>query len=65
MPFIGIPASTMTNWINNRLPGPEDADLHGMVLWGKHAGFLMHWQGVRSGEYWAHSSAWQGSAGDE
>lgn len=55
----------MTNWINNRLPGPEDADLHGMVLWGKHAGFLMHWQGVRSGEYWAHSSAWQGSAGDE
>lgn len=48
-----------TIWINDRLPTAKDADLHGMVLWGKQAGFLMHWQGVRTHEYWAHTSAWK------
>lgn len=49
----------MAVWINDKLPNAEDGDLHGMVLWGKQAGFLMHWQGVRVGEYWAHASAWK------
>jgi hypothetical protein len=49
----------MSIWINNRLPTLEDADLHGIVRWGKnHAGMLMHWKGVRSNEFWSHSSAW-------
>lgn len=48
----------MSIWINSRLPGEKDADIHGMVLWGKQAGFLMPWQGVREHEYWSHSSAW-------
>jgi hypothetical protein len=48
----------MANWTNNRPPIEDDADLHGMVLWGKQAGLLMHWSGVRAGEHWAHSSAW-------
>jgi hypothetical protein len=53
---------TMTVWINNRKPDKVDGDIHGMVLWGKQDGLLMDWRGVRAGEYWAHSSAWQQSA---
>jgi hypothetical protein len=45
-------------WFNDRLPTQQDGDLHGMVLWGKQAGLLMSWQGVRPHEWWAHSSAW-------
>lgn len=49
----------MSTWINNRLPVLDDADLQGMVRWGKnHPGMLMDWRGVRLGEYWSHSSAW-------
>jgi hypothetical protein len=55
--ILRLPA--MALWINNRLPTQDDADLQGMILWGKHDGFLMNWRGVRSGEYWAHSSAWK------
>lgn len=32
----------MSVWIDNRLPESEDADLHGMVLWGKQPGLLIH-----------------------
>ena len=49
----------MSIWISDKLPEPEDADLHGMVLWGKQPGLLMHWKGVRKHEYWAHTSAWK------
>ena len=49
----------MTLWVNDRLPVFADADLHGMVLWGKQPGLLMHWKGVRAQEYWAHSAAWE------
>jgi len=49
----------MSIWVNEKLPEFDDADLHGMVLWGKQAGLLMHWKGVREHEYWAHSSAWK------
>ncbi|MGA1713052.1 MAG: hypothetical protein ACO4CS_17345 [bacterium] len=50
----------MSIWINNRLPTLEDADLHGMVRWGKDKpGMLMHWKGVRANEFWSHSSAWK------
>lgn len=52
----------MALWINHRLPTQQDADLHGMVLWGKLPGMLMHWQGVRMHEYWAHSTAWTESS---
>jgi len=48
----------MPSWVNDRLPTQQDGDLHGKVLWGKQAGLLMPWQGVRSHEWWAHSSAW-------
>jgi len=48
----------MADWTSQRQPEAGDADLHGMVLWGKQAGLLMHWSGVRAGEHWAHSSAW-------
>ena len=48
----------MPPWINDRLPTQQDGDLHGMVLWGKQAGLLMPWQGVRPHEWWRHSSAW-------
>jgi hypothetical protein len=51
----------MTEWINNRLPTERDGDLHGMVLWGKQAGLLMDWRGVRKDEFWAHTSAWKTS----
>jgi hypothetical protein len=47
-------------WINDRLPTLEDADLHGMVRWGKNQpGMLMNWRGVRANEFWSHSSAWK------
>lgn len=49
----------MPAWITDRTPTQLDGDLHGMVLWGKHAGLLMDWRGVRAGEPWAHSSAWR------
>lgn len=50
----------MTNWVTGRLPTVADADLHGLVRWGqRHPGLLIHWAQVRSGEAWAHSSAWQ------
>lgn len=55
----------MTVWINDRLPKAEDGDLHGMVLWGKQAGLLMHWQGVRNNEYWAHTSAWRPDSNED
>jgi hypothetical protein len=48
----------MATWITDRRPTQEDGDLQGMVLWGKQAGLLMHWDGVRHGEAWAHTSAW-------
>lgn len=51
----------MATWCNSKLPTPQDADLHGMVLWGKQDGLLMHWKGVRAQEYWAHTSAWKPS----
>jgi hypothetical protein len=49
----------MATWVNSRTPTKQDADFQGMVLWGKQDGLLMNWRGVRTGEYWAHSSAWQ------
>jgi hypothetical protein len=55
---VNLLAIEMPSWINDRLPAQQDGDLHGMVLWGKQAGLLMPWQGVRLHEWWAHSSAW-------
>lgn len=49
----------MPAWLNNSLPTEVDGDVCGMVLWGKRPGLLMPWHEVRSGEFWAHSSAWK------
>lgn len=50
----------MAQWISDRLPTQQDADLHGQVRWNpKLPGMLMHWLGVRQGELWAHTSAWK------
>ena len=51
-------AIEMPVWRNDQPPTQQDGDLHGMVLWGKQAGLLMPWQGVRLHEWWAHSSTW-------
>ena len=48
-----------TTWITDRRPTPADADPLGQVRWGPHhPGLLCHWQDVRPGEAWRHSSAW-------
>jgi hypothetical protein len=61
MRSVNLLAIEMPSWINDRLPTQQDGDLHGTVLWGKQAGLLMPWQGVRAGEWWKHSSAWEKS----
>jgi hypothetical protein len=49
----------VTDWIQDRVPAAEDADLHGMVRWGpRMPGLLMRWDEVRPGEPWQHTSAW-------
>jgi hypothetical protein len=51
----------MTNWIKDRLPTANDADLHGLVRWNPMLpGMLMRWDDVRPGEAWRHTSAWDG-----
>jgi hypothetical protein len=51
----------MTEWIKDRLPTANDADLHGLVRWNPMLpGMLMRWDDVRPGEAWRHTSAWDG-----